>query len=97
MYMCRRSHYIFLADTKDLWQFGMAQKTLQRIVVAQGDPPPIVRIHSISSLQDGSIAFTDQNSRQLKIQQSEGTLKVTAGTGEESNKNGSSSHSPLAK
>ena len=64
----------------------MSQKILERVVVLQSDPPPIVRIHSISALQDGSIAFTDQDSRQLKIIQSGGAVKVIAGTGEESNK-----------
>ena len=55
-------------------------------------PPPIVRIHSISSLQDGSLAFTDQDSRQLKLLQSGGAVKVIAGTEEKCNKNGSGSH-----
>ena len=75
----------------------MSQKTLERVVVLQSDPPPIVRIHSISALQDGSIAFTDQDSRQLKIIQSGGAAKVIAGTGEESNKNGSGSHSAFGQ
>ena len=56
-------HYLFLADTKGFWQFSMSQKTLERVVVLQSDPPPIIRIHSISALQEGSIAFTDQDSR----------------------------------
>ena len=54
--------------------------------------PPIVRTHSISALQDGIIAFTDQDRRQLKLLQSEGAVKVIAGTEEENNKNGSGSH-----
>ena len=58
----------------------------------KSSPPPIVRIHSISALQDGSIAFTDQDSRQLKLLQSGGAVKVIAGTEEKSNKNGSGSH-----
>ena len=96
--MCLGSqNYLFLADTKGFWQFSMAQKTLERVVVLQSDPPPIVRVHSISALQDGSIAFTDQDSRQLKILQSGGEVKVIAGTGEESNKNGSGSHSAFGQ
>ena len=96
--MCLRSqNYLFLADTKGFWQFSMSQKTLERVVVLQSDPPPIVRIHSISALQNGSIAFTDQDSRQLKIIQSGGAAKVIAGTGEESNKNGSGSHSAFGQ
>ena len=80
-------NYLFLADTKGFWQFSMAQKTLERVVILESDPPPIVRIHSISALQGGSVAFTDQDSRQLKVLQSGGAVKVIAGTGEESNKN----------
>lgn len=96
--MCLSSqNYLFLADTKGFWQFSMSQKTLERVVVLQSDPPPIVRIHSISALQDGSIAFTDQDSRQLKILQSGGAVKVIAGTGEESNKNSSGSHSAFGQ
>ena len=76
----------------------MSQKTLERVVVLQSDPSPIVRIHSISALQDGNIAFTDQYSRQLKILQSVGAVKVIAGTGEKSNKkNGSGSHSAFGQ
>ena len=45
----------------------------------------------LSSLQDGSLAFTDKDSRGW------GTVKVTKWTGEESNKNGSGSHSPLGQ
>ena len=71
----------------------MSQKTLESVVVLQRDPCPIVPIHSISALKDGSIAFTDQDSRQIKILQSGGAVKVISGTGEESNKNGSGSHS----
>ena len=96
--MCLGSqNYLFLADTKGFWQFSMAQKNLERVVVLQNDPPPIVRIHSISALQDGTIAFTDQDSRQLKILQSGGAVKVIAGTGEESNKNGSGCHSAFGQ
>ena len=86
--MCLGSqNYLFLADTKGFWQFTMSQKTLERIVVLQSDPPPIVCIHSISALQNGSIAFTDQDSRQLQIlQRKGGAVKVIAGTREESNK-----------
>ena len=58
----------------------MAQKTLEGIVVLQSNTHPIMRIHSISALQDGSIAFTDQDSRQLKVLQSGGVVKVIAGT-----------------
>ena len=86
---------LFLADTKGFWQFSTAQKTLGRVVVLESDPPPIVRIHSISALQDGNIAFTDQDSRQLKILQSGGAVKIIAGTGEENNKNGCGSHFAL--
>ena len=68
--MCLGSqNYLFLANTKGFWQFSMSQKTVERIVVLQSDPPPIVCIHSISALQDGSIAFKDQDSRQLKLLQ----------------------------
>ena len=88
---------LFLADTKGFWQFSTAQKTLERVVVLESDPPLIVRIHSISALQDGNIAFTDQDSRQLKILQSGGAVKVIAGTGEENNKNGCGSHFALGQ
>ena len=70
----------------------MAQKTLESCCSSEWSPP-IVCIHSISALQDGSIAFTDQDSRQLKILQSGGAVKVIVGTGEESNKSGSGGHS----
>ena len=66
-------------------------KTLERIVVVQCDPAHIVHIHSNSSLQDEILAFTDKESRGW------GTVKVTNGTGEESNKNGSGSHSTLGQ
>lgn len=88
---------LLLADTNGIWQFSMIQKTLERVVVLQSDPPPIVRIHSISALQDGTIIFTDQDSRQLKLLQQGGVVKVIAGTGEESNKNGSGSHSAFGQ
>ena len=58
---------------------------------------PIVHIHSISVIQDGSIAFTDQDSRLLKVLQSEGVVKVIAGIGEEGNKNGSGTHSAFGQ
>ena len=98
--MCHGSqNYLFLANTKGFWQFSMSQKTVERIVVLQSDSPPIVCIHSISALQDGSIAFKDQDSRQLKILQrgGGGAVKVIAGTREESNKNGSGSHSTFGQ
>ena len=67
--MCLGSqNYLFLADTKRFWQFSMAQKTLERVVILESDPPPIVRIHSISALQGGSIAFTDQDSYKVGVQ-----------------------------
>ena len=71
---------------------------MHRVAVPQSDPPPILRIHSISALQDGSIVFTDQDSRQLKVlENGRGAVKVIAGTGEESNKNGSGSHSAFGQ
>ena len=69
----------------------------QRFVVLQSNPHPIISIHSISALQDGSIAFTDQDRRQLKVLQSGGAVKVITGTGEENNKNGSESHSAFGQ
>ena len=33
-------NYLFLADTKGFWQFSMAQKTLERVVILESDPPP---------------------------------------------------------
>ena len=41
--------YHFLSDTEGFWQFSMAQKTLERVVVLESDPPPIMQIHSISA------------------------------------------------
>ena len=59
--MCLGSqNYLFFADTNSFWQFSMEQKTMHRVAVPQSDPPPILRIHSISALQDGSIVFTDR-------------------------------------
>ena len=49
------------------------------------------------SLQDGSIAFTNQDNKQLPILRSGGAVKVIAGTGEESNKNGPGSHSAFGQ
>ena len=96
--MCLGSqNYLFVADTKGFWQFSMAQKNLERVVVLQNDPPPIVRIHSISALQDRTMPFTDQDSRQLKILQNGGAVKVIAATEEESNKNGFGCHSTFGQ
>jgi len=83
---CASGVNLFLADISSFWQFSMAQKILERVVIPQSDPLPIVCIHSISALQDRSIAFTDQDSRQLKILQSGGAVKLFAGIREESNK-----------
>ena len=49
MYLGSQS-YLFLADTKCFWKFSMVQKTLERVVVLQSDPTPILRIYSISAL-----------------------------------------------
>ena len=75
----------------------MAEKTLERVAVLQSNPHSIMRIHSISALQDRRIVFTDQDSRQLKVLQSGGAVKVIAGTREESNKNSSGSHSAFGQ
>lgn len=43
--------------------------------------------HTVSPMADGSIAFTDVESRQVKKLQESGNVVVIGGTGEESNKN----------
>ena len=60
----------------------MVQKTLERVVVLQSEPTPILGIQSASALQDGSIVFTDKDSKQLKMLQSgheESNIFVTDG------------------
>ena len=45
-----------------------------------------VYVHSVTPLSDGSIVFTDQDSRQVKQLQRCGNVAVMAGTGKEGNK-----------
>ena len=54
-------------------------------------------IHSVAPLPDGSIVFTDQDSRQVKEPRRWGTVAVMAGTREESNKNGLGSHAAYGR
>ena len=48
---CRHQEFLVV-------QHSTAQKTLKRVVVIQSDPPPIMHVHSISAIQDGSTVFT---------------------------------------
>ena len=55
------------------------------------------KIHSVTPMADGGIAFTDVERRQVKQLKRNGAVIVLAGTGEESNRNGSGSHAAFGQ
>lgn len=89
--MCVSDNFLFMAHNKGLSKFDLAAQIMVEEIL-RNNSPECKGIHSIAPLPNGKLAFTDQDSRQLKVLEQSGTVAVIAGTGEESNKNGSGSH-----
>ena len=89
--MCLSDNHLFIAHNSGLSKFSMREGTMNGSVLRNGSVA-CSSIHSVAPLPDGSIVFTDQDSRQVKEPRRCGTVAVMAGTGEESNKNCSGSH-----
>lgn len=52
---------------------------------------------TVATIADGSISFTDVESRRVKQLHRGGSVVVIAGTGDESNRNGSGSHTAFGQ
>ena len=94
--MCLSDNHLFIAHNSGLSKFSMREGTMNGSVLRNGSVA-CSSIHSVAPLPDGSIVFTDQDSRQVKELRRCGTVAVMAGTGEESNKNGSGSHAAFGQ
>lgn len=94
--MCLSNNCLFIAHSNGLSKFNMAEGVMNGVVLRNGSNA-CSNLHSVAPLPDGSIVFTDQDSRQVKQLQTSGCVTVIAGTGEESNKNGSGSHAAFGQ
>ena len=66
----------------------MTQGVLNGVVLSNGSQV-CRRKHTVATIADGSISFTDVASRRVKQLHRGGSVVVIAGTGDESNRNGS--------
>ena len=55
------------------------------------------RKHTVATIADGSISFTDVENRRVKQLLRGGSVVVIAGTGDERNRNGSGSHTAFGQ
>ena len=94
--MCLSDNHLFIVHNSGLSKFSMREGAMNGSVLQNGSVA-CSSVHSVAPLPDGSIVFTDQDSRQAKELRKCGTVAVIAGTGEESNKNGSGSHAAYGR
>ena len=95
--MCLSSdNHLFIAHNGGLSEFSMRDGAMNGSVLQNGSVD-CSSVHSVAPLWDGSIVFTDQDSRQVKQLQRCSNVAVMAGTGEEGNKNGSGSHAAFGQ
>ena len=95
--MCLSSdNHLFIAHNSGLSEFSMRDGAMNGSVLRNGSVD-CSSVHLVAPLSDGSIVFTDQDSRQVKQLQRCGNVAVMAGTGEEGNKNGSGSHAAFGQ
>lgn len=94
--MCVSDNFLFLAHKTGLAKFSLAASvTCENIL--RNNSQECKAIHSVAPLPNGRIAFTDQDSRQVKLLARGGDVVVIAGTGVESNRNGSGSHASFGQ
>ena len=94
--MCFSNNFLFLAHETGLAKFSLAASVMRENIVRNNSQECKV-IPSVAPLPNGRIAFTDQDSRQVKLLARGGDVVVIAGTGVESNRNGSGSHASFGQ
>lgn len=90
---------LVLAHKNGISKLCMSDNVMEDFAVCSESEasPEIHSVQSVAPLPDGAVAFTDQVSRQVKQLKRNGTIEIVAGTGEESNKNGTASFSAFGQ
>ena len=94
--MCVSGNFLFIAHSKGLSKSNMTHGVLNGVVLSNGSQV-CRRKHTVATIADGSISFTDVESRRVKQLHRGGSVVVIAGTGDESNRNGSGSHTAFGQ